>query len=244
MWVAGALVKLAKHRKPLWVWHHGTKVLLDDPLIHFRIIDMLLRGVYEADEVRAINALTQRGYFGPQDRVLELGSGAGVVALQIVKRVGPQNYIGYEANDAVLALARRNFELNGWTVEFRRRLLLPQPETARTFAVQANYLASGLQEQVAPGTEARVDADGWDTVMAAFAPTILVMDIEGAERELIDGVEDFSCLRALVMENHYVGERRPVFEAMKAKLAAKGLREAPEIFVATNVHVFVRQGPA
>jgi SAM-dependent methyltransferase len=55
-------------------------------------------------------------------RVLDVGSGAGDVALAVAERVGPRGrVVGIDANPAILAIARDRADAAGWggTVEFR-----------------------------------------------------------------------------------------------------------------------------
>jgi tRNA1(Val) A37 N6-methylase TrmN6 len=49
-----------------------------------------------------------------RDRVLELGSGCGVIALMIAGRRNPREIVGLELQSELVALARRNLELNGF----------------------------------------------------------------------------------------------------------------------------------
>lgn len=240
MYLAGLIVKLAKHRKPLWIPYRGTKVLIDDPLIPLRTLDMLIRGVYEADEGRVLERLGKEGRLTRADKALELGAGAGVIALQIAKWVGPENYLGFEANPAALNLAQRNFALNGWVANIRRKLVLPAPSGPRTFSVATNFTASGLVPQGDTIGTLSVEAEAWADVMAEFDPTFLLMDIEGGEKELIEGIEYFGRIHTIVMENHYFGLDAPVYDAMIAKLASAGFVEDKAIIQSTSVHVFVR----
>lgn len=240
MGLAAGLVKLAKHRKPLWIPYGGTRVLIDSHLITFPILDMLLRGRYEHFEFQALQILKARGLLTQKDRALELGVGAGVIGLQIARIVGAANYIGYEANPAVLDLAARNFALNGMTPDLRRKLLVPGGGAPRNFAVSSNFTASALDARADTIGEVSVDADAFEDVLAAFDPTFLAMDIEGGERDFFATATDFGNIRLIMLENHFFGPERPVFDAMAAKLALHGFREAQDLFTSASVHLFLR----
>lgn len=241
MYLAGLLLKLAKHRKPLWIPFRGTKVLIDDPLIPLRTLDMLIRQVYEGDEGRAIERLGKAGRLTRADKALELGAGAGVMALQLAKWVGPQNYLGFEANPAALDLARRNFALNGWVANIRRKLVLPTPSAPRSFSIAANFTASGLEPSAEAIGTLQVEAELWADVLAELDPTVLLMDIEGGEKELILGIESFGRIHTIILENHYYGEEIEVFDAMVARLAQAGFAEDKAILQSASVHVFSRE---
>jgi hypothetical protein len=240
MSLAAGLVKLAKHRKPLWIPYGGTKVLIDSHLITFPILDMLLRGRYEHFEFEALRILKTRGLLTRNDRALELGVGAGVIGLQIATIVGDQNYVGYEANPAVLDLARRNFTLNGMSPDLRRKLLLPGGGGPQTFAVSSNFTASALEARADTIGEVSVEADAFEDVLKAFDPTLLVMDIEGGEKAFFAAAGDFGNIRLILLENHFFGADRPVFDGIVARLGQHDFREAKEIYTSASVHLFLR----
>jgi len=240
MSLAAGLVKLAKHRKPLWIPYGGTRVLIDSHLITFPILDMLLRHRYEHFEFEALSILKRRGLLTRADRALELGVGAGVIGLQIASIVGDGHYLGYEANPAVLDLARRNFALNGMAPDLRRRLLVPGGGGARNFAVSSNFTASALEARADTVGEVSVETDAFEDVLKRFDPTFLVMDIEGGEKEFFAGVGDFGNIRLIMLENHFFDAQRPVFEAIVAKLADHGFREAKDLYTSASVHLFQR----
>lgn len=241
MGLAAGLVKLAKHRKPLWLPYGGTKVLIDSHLITFPILDMLLRGRYEHFEFEALQILKSRGLLTRADRALELGVGAGVIGLQIAKIVGDTSYVGYEANPAVLELAARNFALNGMKPDLRRRLLVPGGGQARSFAVSSNFTASALEARADTVGEVSVEADAFEHVLAAYDPTFLAMDIEGGEKVFFAEAQGFGNIRVIMLENHFFGADRPVFDAIVGKLGQHGFREAGELFTSASVHIFLRQ---
>lgn len=240
MSLAAGLVKLAKHRKPLWIPYGGTKVLINSHLITFPILDMLLRGRYEHFEFEALQILKKRGLLTKADRALELGVGAGVIGLQIAKIVGDDHYVGYEANPAVLELAAQNFALNGMKPDLRRRLLLPGGGEARNFAVSSNFTASALEARADTIGEVKVEADAFENVLTTYDPTFLVMDIEGGEKAFFESAETFGNIRLIMLENHFFGAERGVFDAIVAKLAAHGFREAKELYTSASVHLFQR----
>ncbi|MCB8839398.1 FkbM family methyltransferase [Aurantimonas sp. VKM B-3413] len=177
---------------------HGLKVQVDrerDAPVIQRGID---RGWYEGDEVRLARAV-----IGPHDRVLELGGGMGVVTSALAGIVGDAAVLTYEPNPAVVERARANLSLNGHAVEIRQRLCRPASTgaTHAAFRLAEVFWASGLDRGEAEGRLIEVAVDPLETVIATHRATILVMDIEGGELEILE-TADLSPLRAMIFETH------------------------------------------
>jgi FkbM family methyltransferase len=138
----------------------------------------LYKETYEDMERKLVGTALASG-----DRVLEVGSGIGVVALCCARIVGPDNLLCYEANPLMSDLIARNFALNGLTPNLVNRAMTLRGGPVEFFQ-NGNIVSSGLFKQ--PKSKAvTVPSDGLNDVIERFRPTVLVMDIEGAEVELL-----------------------------------------------------------
>ena len=194
---------------------HGFTIEVDPARDPFGVIRGMLKGWYEASEVRLARALLQ-----PGDRVVELGAGLGVVSCTIASLVGADALISFEANPEIAERARCNTAHNGFAVRVeqtvcRPRAVLDETPGTASFRLSEAFWASGLEDgSDAPGRSPNtghiaVPVRPLEDVLAEHRASVLVMDIEGGEIEILEET-DLSGLRALTFETHeaHVGRSR------------------------------------
>lgn len=179
----------------------GSTVTIDgivmriDPRMSDFNIRKLARGRHTSHE-RALLAESLR----PTDRVLELGGGIGMVAIECARRIGSERVTTYEANPELESLTRENFALNDVAPELRMAMVGPEPG-ARTFHVSERFSQSSVYD-VGPATRAvQVPVHDFARVLEDLRPTVLVVDIQGAERELF-AQATFPGVRLILVELH------------------------------------------
>src|SRR6266581_6595732 len=86
--VAGVQIRVGRHMSP-------------------RVERTVSRGRYEQDELRLIGHV-----LSPDDVVLEVGAGLGLVSAYCAKRLGSSRVFAYEANPDLEACIRETFSLN------------------------------------------------------------------------------------------------------------------------------------
>jgi FkbM family methyltransferase len=179
----------------------------------------LKRGWYERDEVEIARSRLVAG-----DRVLELGTGLGVTALVAARIVGPAAVIGFEANPALLPVARANAARNSLAVQFHNRLLYPRtllPGPSVEFAIADEFWASGVAEAGSTGTRVPVPTGVLEDEIGRFGANALIMDIEGLEVDIIEAA-DLSRIDKFIFEIHYDKRGRPRTDAAIARLQQGG----------------------
>jgi FkbM family methyltransferase len=156
---------------------------------------------YEGEEIAGALHVVE-----PSDRVLELGAGLGIVGAVTALNRHPQAVLSFEANPALLPHINALYAENGLTERIRvvNKVLLcgaDQPEKA-TFHIHSSYLGSSLFDNSKRRTTAvDVETADFNETAAEFGATILLMDIEGAELELLRQI-DLTRFRAVVLEFH------------------------------------------
>ncbi|MEJ8474058.1 FkbM family methyltransferase [Roseibium algae] len=135
----------------------------------------------------------------PEDKVLEIGSGVGMVATTCACICGARNVTCYEPNPNTIDVIRRNFDLNGLKVDLRVRALTTKKGTVN-FYFSENIVSSSLIDQ-AFGGETEVKCDDIGDVVKELQPTTIVMDVEGAEIDLLPKA-DLSSVKKIVVEMH------------------------------------------
>ncbi|GGE25723.1 methyltransferase, FkbM family [Gemmobacter megaterium] len=177
---------------------HGLQVPVQGAHVSKPVWKHIWRGDYEWPELRALSALMR-----PEDRVLELGLGMGLVSGVMARRHPGARFTSYEANPALPEAIARLHRTNGITnVEVRSAVVAPLDQGAtRSFRLHRHFTESSLVAGAADLEAVEVPVHDPAAVFAEVRPDLLVCDIEGAEEELIP-VLPLAGLRAAVIELH------------------------------------------
>lgn len=213
-----ALRRLAN---PATISIDGITIATDPSLVSRQVRNGLFKETYEEPE-----RILARQFLRPSDRVLEIGGGIGLVSLTCARICGPHNVLTYEANPAMEAVIRHNFQLNGLQPNLRPRLVTAHGQDV-TFFVNDNIMSSSCYDRNM-GTPTTLPSDALDAVIADWKPSALVMDVEGAEIDML-GTSTLDGIRTVILElhPHIVGEEKT--RAMLDRLHQLGLAEAQRI---------------
>lgn len=180
---------------------------------------------YEPHERRLIAMFVR-----PRDRVLELGTAMGVVAMTAAKIVGAPNVLTIEANPEMLPIAQRNFQLNGMAAIKQKFGACQNRENyfpgELDFHIARNFLDSRLNNDGAGDIvrTVRVPVLCLEDEIAAHSANILICDIEGGETALLEQA-NLSRLRFLIIETHPGrGGSQDDINRMLSAVRAGGLR--------------------
>lgn len=166
-------------------------------------------------------------FLRPRDRVLELGTAVGVVAMTAAKVVGASNVRTYDANPAIVADAQANFERNGLgEIDARFGYLANRRKFAPgeiEFGVAEEFWASRRPPGKGGVFARRVAAPlrCLEDEIDEFSANVLICDIEGGEVELLRGA-DLTPLRLLILETHYWAQGEPAIDALVRDLILAG----------------------
>lgn len=201
----------------------------DAPHFGPTMIRNMHEGRYEAREIR-LSLSTVRS----DDRVVEMGSGAGIVGGIIAKNCAPELVVSFEANANLIPHIKALYKHNSIDniIEVRNQIILsePNPPSHVNFFIRGNFLGSGLRitKGHARATEVQVPVTPWQDVKEEVKPTVLIMDIEGAELEFFQHA-DLSGIRAIVVELHRHIYHRPGMQTIRQNLADRGFQQDREI---------------
>ncbi len=156
----------------------------------------LARGDYENPERRAVKAVLR-----PGDRVLEVGACMGVVSLTAARIVGAANVVAFEPNPQAAAVARANFDRNGLPVRLVQQAVGAAAGHVELAVDPRNWLGGSVSLGNEGGWSAAVEVAPIAQLVEALRPTVLVMDAEGSESEILPACP-FERLRAVVVEFH------------------------------------------
>lgn len=208
--------------------------------IHWDVLKQLVRGTYEDAERQLISR-----YLDPKIPVVELGGSIGVVSAFLRSRLDPQTpLIVVEANPRVLSLCERN-ALRGDTENVTQVLLgaITYDKDVVEFEISddslSNRIGTGKASEVAKVPTISLSEVGGD-----FEEFSLVMDIEGAEFDLIERetkiLRNCRLMIAEIHPHYFPGDQNRSKESFLASANAAGLNLAGEM---DNVLVLTRDRP-
>jgi FkbM family methyltransferase len=201
---------------------HGLELELDDAMLPDIVRRALSRGWYERDEVEILRAALR-----PGDRVVELGAGLGVTSMVAAGTLGAEAVSSFEANPALLPVIRANAARNGFDLAVQNRVLLPSAAVVGrpmvTLDVGGAFWASSVVAKDTALRPVEVETGALEAELARHRASVLVMDIEGLEVEVLE-LADLSALRALVFEIHYDRAGRERTDAAVIGLLDRGFR--------------------
>ncbi len=177
---------------------HGVKVPASR-FLHEKRIARINAAQYEGLEMAGALHVVR-----PDDVVLEIGAGIGLVGAVIAANAKPQAVQSYEANPELIPAIEALYAANGLQdrISVRNAVLVSAPERpdSVTFHVHSSYLGSSLIEPTGrKSTAVEVPTESFSEVCDRLRPTVLVMDIEGGELDILRHA-DLSGFRAMVLE--------------------------------------------
>ncbi len=159
-------------------------------------------GKYEGQEIKAGLRIVVE-----DDVVLEIGAGIGLVGAVIAANAKPLKVASFEANPNLIPVIEELYALNGLNdrISVTNAVLVTTPDAPATlpFHLHKSYLGSSLFNTNPIRSTERVDVPtaSFPDACNELKPTVLVMDIEGGELELLRHA-DLSDFRAIVLEFH------------------------------------------
>jgi FkbM family methyltransferase len=197
----------------------GVRVSTDPVLVPRSVRSALFKETYEVHERRLVRAVLK-----PDDRVLDIGAGVGVVSLLCASICGADRVLSYEANPLLEPIIRRNFALNGWTANLRMRAMSTDGRPISLHRSD-NIVSSSVVERSGFAEKMTIESDPFDRVIAEHQPSVVVMDVEGAEIALLPA-SPLGSVRHIIAEihPHITGEEKVA--AMLDGLHARGFRLA------------------
>lgn len=159
------------------------------------IAGALLEGNYEATERGAAVKDVQ-----PNDRILELGAGLGLVALTVQRACPGVTMQIVEANPELAPVLRSNLALNKCQAEVIEGIAALKDGEGE-FHLAADFYASSTQLIDGETKTIRRRSLNTNRLIQEFDPTVLIMDIEGGEITLLPHL-DLTGIRRLIIEFH------------------------------------------
>lgn len=201
------------------VLHRGVRIDVSSALISDLIRDAIRAGSYELPESRAVDHLLRDG-----DVVVELGAGCGFISAYVAASGKARVVHAVEANPALIPLIAATHALNGTRVEIHNELVGVAPGEAEFF-VMSDFWASRVN--ATEGEPIRLPVSAFRERMDTWRPTLVIMDIEGAERDLVP-IGFPSHVERVTIEVHEWAYGPEGVAEIKGHMAEQGFQLVPE----------------
>lgn len=196
--------------------HLDGMILLCDPdRVNRSLAREIIKGRYELAERTLAKSAIRNG-----DRVLEVGTGLGVVGVLCSRLAGAGNVTCYEANPALEDAIRENFALNGLTPKIVIKAVTVDGNPI-TFFQNTNVVSSSIFDRGLPTQKITVPSDSINAAISQSLANIIVMDVEGGEIDLL-GAADLALVREIIVEVHPHIVGVPAIEIMIEGLIRSG----------------------
>ena len=182
------------------------------------MLRQFLRGDYEERERQTVSAALAH-----DDVVLDIGGGVGVIALCARKNVPDRNIYVYEANPDLVEQITANFVRNNANIHIHHAAVVPQHwgQTVIEFNIAKDFWSSSLLPFSSEVRSVEVPAVRINEAINRHSPTVIIMDIEGAECAVLENCE-LNGVRKLIIEFHQRNTGRSRANALINSLLNRG----------------------
>lgn len=160
-------------------------------------------------------------YVRPDDRVIEIGSCVGVLAMMAAQKVGAANVWAFEPNPGAASVARENFRRNGFDIRLDEAAVGAVEGHARLWIGEKDWLGARLDTQGPGGTEVTVKVVAAEAIVSSFRPTLLIIDAEGMEAEILKACP-LDGIRCIIAEMHPAGGGDDPLPSLRRHLSQHG----------------------
>ncbi len=146
-----------------------------------RVEKALSRGRTQRDELQLLGTL-----LAPDDTVLDIGAGLGLVSAYCAKRIGSERVYAYEADPDLEPCIRETYQLNDVEPSLEICAVGAQPGRVTLYRDEHSISASVVRRR-AGARPVEVPGRALNYVVAKIQPTLLVVDEEAANRISLTG---------------------------------------------------------
>jgi FkbM family methyltransferase len=183
-----------------------------------RVEQSLSKGSYEGEELRLI-----REVLSPDDVVLEIGAGLGLVSAYCAKRLGSGRVFAFEADPDLEPCIRETYALNEVEPTLDMCAILSRAGRVTLYR-DKHFISSSVARRRVGAKPVEVPGKALNYVVEKIQPSLLVVDAEGAERDLFEGAE-LPSVRKIVLELHNRVIGLEGTARVRRKLAGMGFKE-------------------
>lgn len=200
---------------------HGAQVNIKNPFLPYRVRAAVFWNLYESAEARLLKQWL------PKDiPVIELGASLGIIS-KLIRHLTRQPIYCVEANPLLISSIGFNLDSEKNSKHYIIQKAIHYSEDFVTFTWNEGDNLTGRIDQA--GAE-RVECITVSAIIQAnqWSDIALVMDIEGAEIEIIkEDVQGLQCCKIIIAELHtsYFGDRFYTVEDLSVLIQDRGFKQ-------------------
>jgi FkbM family methyltransferase len=203
----------------------GFTLFVDRDNYEPSIASALESGAYESRECQLVKTLIQ-----PGDRIIEVGTGVGLVSMTAASIAGAHNVLTFDANPDIIADAQSNFHRNDLQGIQSRLGILKNCQTFLgmhemvDFYIAKAFWASRLNASERDPDivkKVKIPVFCFEDEILSHKANVLICDIEGGEVELIMNA-NLAGIKTIIMETHYWSVGEAAVDTMMRKLILDG----------------------
>lgn len=151
---------------------------------------------YEGGEINILAGTLEK-----KDRVLEIGTGLGFISAFCAKKIGEKNVMTFEANPFLEKRIRKLYQINNVSPNLRMALASTMNGYMDFFFEPIDIWSSSAIKLSQTSQLISVESVDINEVIKGFNPNYLIIDIEGAEYELLPKI-DLKSINKIQIELH------------------------------------------
>ena len=178
---------------------HGVKISIDPSVMSPVVIDCIRSGSYETIEARWLSQLIE-----PGERLVEIGGGIGLISALAGLQRKCESIFVFEANPELISLIELTHRLNDVTAWVRNAAVVPRAkEDVVPFHICHDLWSSSTLPVPAESLKrvALVRVAELDAILKELTPSMLIVDTEGSEVDLLANA-DLSGVKKVLVELH------------------------------------------
>ncbi|WP_139276014.1 FkbM family methyltransferase [Pararhizobium antarcticum] len=163
----------------------------------------LYKDIYEDTERVLIAKVVKPGM-----KVLEIGTGIGFISLLATRLAGDGNVVSFEANPELEPIIRDNFARNNRVPNLVMNAVTVDGQPISFFRSD-NIISSSLYDRKRQDEKITVQSTALADILEQHDPNVLIMDVEGAEIDLL-GAGSLKSIQHIIVEvhPHIVGDEK------------------------------------
>ena len=216
---------------------NGVRIVLDPAYLSPKLRKRIRAGRLSQPEAEIAARLVERG-----ERFVELGGGIGYTSSLVAKRGLAESVTTFEPNPDVIPAMKRTHAMNGVRAAVLNAVVVARKESDTIpFFVSEHFNASSLSGRAQAQKRVDVPVMSFAEMKERFSPTMLLIDIEGAELDLFHDI-DLGGVRKVLVELHKRSYGEAGLQRIDRFFAASGFARDPR-FSRGQVVLFRRLGP-
>ncbi len=180
---------------------NDVKLAIDRQIVSAPILAAMDRRQYEHVEARVGGWLFDTDEIAAGQIILEIGAGLGFVGSSLNKSGKVEKIYSYEANPKIIPLLTETHRLNNVNSEIHN-LILGQESSGTGSLFVPDHFWSATTHSIPKSTEYKIKKASLKNVILDIEPSFMLIDIEGGESTLFEGITNLPSVHSILIELH------------------------------------------